>query len=330
MMKILEAEQWQKSANPHEVALLQQQQEEDKVGSTTAQETKSVDSPVVRPLEGAALTRIPPANTGAPHPEARKAEGHDECKGSETWLLLKGEPLFKGRFPHLRPKRHGQGLPRCAPGFPSYDMGARSHVSYKLARSAKKVNRRTGSVQPPYGYSPSHLHRNQRSRRRTAVRGACNRPAVIRPSTFTATSGQGGEPMHKERATARGCASPRLRPVVQPLAWGPSPHVIHPACRFLCAEKSHRHSRQYRAFSRPLQKAEEIKFSKPMQRLEAPRTWPNEGIECEGHGPVSRGDRRGSRRDHGLADSNCINGRTGAASQSPVKLWPHLQAHILP
>jgi hypothetical protein len=36
MMKILEAEQWQKSANPHEVVLLQQQQEEDKIDSTTA------------------------------------------------------------------------------------------------------------------------------------------------------------------------------------------------------------------------------------------------------------------------------------------------------
>jgi hypothetical protein len=36
MMKILEAKRWQKSVNPHEVAPLQQQQEEDKIGSTTA------------------------------------------------------------------------------------------------------------------------------------------------------------------------------------------------------------------------------------------------------------------------------------------------------
>jgi hypothetical protein len=35
MMKILEAERWQKSANAHEVALLQQQQEEDKISSST-------------------------------------------------------------------------------------------------------------------------------------------------------------------------------------------------------------------------------------------------------------------------------------------------------
>jgi hypothetical protein len=71
MMKILEAERWQKSANPREVALLQQQQEVDKIDSTTTQETKSASSPAVRPQEGVALTRIPPTNTGAPHTEAR-------------------------------------------------------------------------------------------------------------------------------------------------------------------------------------------------------------------------------------------------------------------
>jgi hypothetical protein len=45
MMKILEAERWLKGANPHEVALLQRQQDE--------------------------------GNTGAPHPGARKVEGRD-------------------------------------------------------------------------------------------------------------------------------------------------------------------------------------------------------------------------------------------------------------
>jgi hypothetical protein len=45
VMKILEAERWLKSANPREVALLQQQQEE--------------------------------GNAGAPHLGARKVEGHD-------------------------------------------------------------------------------------------------------------------------------------------------------------------------------------------------------------------------------------------------------------
>jgi hypothetical protein len=83
MMKILEAERWLKSANLHEVMLLQQQQEEDKVDSPTA----SAGSPTERPLEGVAMTRFPPANTGAPHPEARKVEGREGCKRSEAWLL---------------------------------------------------------------------------------------------------------------------------------------------------------------------------------------------------------------------------------------------------
>jgi hypothetical protein len=90
MMKILEAERWQKSANPHEVALLQQQQKEDKIGSTTAQETKSASSPAVRSLRGMTLTWILLANTGALHPKAWKAEGHDEWKRSEAWLLPGG------------------------------------------------------------------------------------------------------------------------------------------------------------------------------------------------------------------------------------------------
>jgi hypothetical protein len=76
--------------HPHEVALLQQQQEEDKIGSTTMQETKSASSPVVRPPEGVALTQIPPVNIGAPHPKAWKAEGRNKCERSEAWLLPRG------------------------------------------------------------------------------------------------------------------------------------------------------------------------------------------------------------------------------------------------
>jgi hypothetical protein len=91
MMKILEAERWQKSANLHEVVLLQQQQEEDKIDNTTAQKMKSASSQAVKPLEGVALTRILPVNTGAPHLEAREAE---RCKRSEAWLLPGGWTPF--------------------------------------------------------------------------------------------------------------------------------------------------------------------------------------------------------------------------------------------
>jgi hypothetical protein len=97
-------------------------------------------------------------------------------------------------------------------------------MSYKLARSAKKVNHHIRSmppprgstplsfaatngqegklpqrrVQPPCGYTPFHLHCNQRSRRRTAAQGACNRPAVVRPLSFAAT----GDPTSSMRAQA--------------------------------------------------------------------------------------------------------------------------------
>jgi hypothetical protein len=72
------------------------------------------------------------------------------------------------------------------------------------------------------------------------------------------------------------------------------------------------------------------KFSEPVQRLEAPHAWPNSDIKYKGHGPVSHGNGRGSRCSHRRAGSNCINRRAGAAGQSPIRLWPHLQARILP
>jgi hypothetical protein len=67
-----------------------------------------------------------------------------------------------------------------------------------------------------------------------------------------------------------------------------------------------------------------------MQRLEAPRAWPNKAIKCGGHGSVSHGGRRGSQRDQGRTDSYYTNGRAKTANQSPAKLWPHLQARNLP
>jgi hypothetical protein len=103
--------------------------------------------------------------------ETLKAKGRRELKGEraprvgekQDMAATRGmNPLLKADFPTRAPMRHGQSLPRCAPRYPSYDTGARPHMSYKLARSAKKVNRRTKSVQPP---------------------------AVMRPFIFAATSG---------------------------------------------------------------------------------------------------------------------------------------------
>jgi hypothetical protein len=62
MMKILEAERWLKSANPHGVALLEQQQKE--------------------------------GNTGAPHLGAQKVEGQDEWEECEGMATARGSIPF--------------------------------------------------------------------------------------------------------------------------------------------------------------------------------------------------------------------------------------------
>jgi hypothetical protein len=95
-----------------------------------------------------------------------------------------------------------------------------------------------------------------------------NRPAIERPLSFAATGGP---------------------------TRGPGPHVMQPARRLPGVEKSHRHLRQCHVFSGPSRKSEKISFSEPVQRLEAPRAWPNSDIKYGGHGPVSRGNRRGRR-----------------------------------
>jgi hypothetical protein len=130
--------------------------------------------------------------------ETLKAKGRRELGGERTSRVEEKQdmaatrgvnPFLKADFPARAPKRHGQGLPRCTPGSPFYDTGARPHMSYKLARSAKKVNRRIGSMQPPRDYTPFHLRCNQWSRRRTATQEARNRPAVMSPLGFAAASG---------------------------------------------------------------------------------------------------------------------------------------------
>jgi hypothetical protein len=63
---------------------------------------------------------------------------------------------------------------------------------------------------------------------------------------------------------------------------------------------------------------------------EAPRAWPSETIRRGGRGSVSRGDRHGSWHDRRWIGGDYVSKRTEAAHQSPIKLWPHLQARILP
>jgi hypothetical protein len=129
---------------------------------------------------------------------------------------------------------------------------------------------------------------------------------VMRPFIFGATNGQEGEPPRRKRTTAPRLCTPSalLKSAVQ--HGGPGPHVMQPVRRLLGAEKSHRRLRQCRVPSGPHRRLK--KFSEPVQRLEAPRAWPNSDIKYKGHGPVSRGNGCGSRR---RAGSNCINRRTG-------------------
>jgi hypothetical protein len=71
-------------------------------------------------------------------------------------------------------------------------------------------------------------------------------------------------------------------------------------------------------------------FSNQCSGIEAPRAWPGKTIMRGGRGSVSRVYRRGSWRDRRRTGSDYVSKRTEAARQSPVKLWPHLQARILP
>jgi hypothetical protein len=56
------------------------------------------------------------------------------------------DPFLKADLLTRTPKRYGQSLHRRALGFPPYDTGARSHMSYELTRNAKRANRRTRSM----------------------------------------------------------------------------------------------------------------------------------------------------------------------------------------
>jgi hypothetical protein len=183
-------------------------------------------------------------------------------------------------------------------------------------------------VQLPHSCAPLHSRGNRRTGRRTAAQGACNRPAVKRPFIFAIIGGQEAEPPRKKRTTAPLRApSSSLQPAVQHR--GPGPQVMQPTRRLLGAEKPHRRLRQCHVFSGLERKSGKLSFSEPVQRLEAPRAWPNSDINYDGHGPVSHGNRQGRRHDHRQAGTNYINRRTSAASQPPIGLWPHLQTHIL-
>ena len=79
------------------------------------------------------------------------------------------DPFLEADFPTHAPKRHGQGLLRCALGFPLYDTGGQApHVmqtepkkerataprlcapSFSGQPTVRKANRRARGMQPPH------------------------------------------------------------------------------------------------------------------------------------------------------------------------------------
>jgi hypothetical protein len=67
-----------------------------------------------------------------------------------------------------------------------------------------------------------------------------------------------------------------------------------------------------------------------MQRYRGAPRVARETTRRGGRGSVSRGDKYGSWRDQRRIDGEYVSKRTEAARHSPIKLWPHLQARILP
>jgi hypothetical protein len=107
------------------------------------------------------------------------------------------DPILKAALPTHILKRHRQSLHRRAPGSSPYDMGAGSHVSYKLTRNGRS---------------------------QTTTHGACNRPAVTstppsspKPAVERADHHAGGMQPH------HGGTSLWLRRIRH---GGPGPHVM--------------------------------------------------------------------------------------------------------
>jgi hypothetical protein len=114
------------------------------------------------------------------------------------------------------------------------------------------------------------------------------------------------------------------------MTWGPRPTSHTPWASVPGCRKS---EPPLALVLRPLGAAAEDRegeFLNQCSGIEAPRAWPGETIRPGGRGSVSHGDRHGSWRDRRWIGGDYVSKSTEAAHQSPVKLWPHLQAHILP
>jgi hypothetical protein len=206
---------------------------------------------------------------------------------AKTWLPSKGVTLLlKATLPTCVLSRHGLSLLQHAPRSSSYDTGAGSHASCKLAQDRRSQNHRARCAQLPNSYKPS--------------------------STIARTSRRKGGPPCRRHATApRGhIFSTSTRP-----AWRPRPTRHVTGAPVTTCKKLHHHSRQYRASS----------TAEPVPRLEATlrmtqQCQPSTSVM----GQVSRGRRHDGRYGQKWAGSNGGGRRAGAAFKSSASSRPLL------
>jgi hypothetical protein len=124
-------------------------------------------------------------------------------------------PFLKTDLPTRTPKRHGQSLHRRAPGFPPYDTGAGSHMSYELTRNAEKANRRTRSMsspKPAVKKADRHARSVQPHRGRAPFQLRCNRWSSMGVRSHMSRNRRTGYYVQRNRtATCANSASPRLQ-----------------------------------------------------------------------------------------------------------------------
>jgi hypothetical protein len=203
-MKILEVERLLKGTNPHEVALLQQQQDE--------------------------------GNTGAPHPGARKVEGRNacgECGGmSIAWGI---DPFLKAALPTRIPSVATKSPPTSS-RVPTPDAGAGSHMSCELTGNrrsqtaaheagnhpavisvppsspkpaGKRADRYASGVQPHRGCAPLRLHRIRwvsMKARACMTCDRCNGCCVQRNRTATCANAASSRLRNQCRDSRQPCA----------------------------------------------------------------------------------------------------------------------------
>jgi hypothetical protein len=214
-------------------------------------------------------------------PVGGRAQGMREEQGMATTREI--GPFLKADLPTRAPKRHGQSPPTVS-RVPTLWHGARPpHVI--------QTDPKHEEGEPP--------HKDHATAPRLSAPSSSPKPAVERGNHHAGSV----QPPH-------GYAPPHLR-----CNWrsnmGAQTHMSYNRrTGYRVRKKLHRHLRQYHVFSRPSQQTEKISFQSQYNDSRNP-AWLSSDIKCEGHGPINRGNRRGSRHDHKKVGSNYVNRRVG-------------------